>query len=93
MTNFTRPIAATFAMMICAATMAMAQLPSTGMEGKSQPWREGARMQVVELERASDKEYSYLIFDFDAKTVTLVKVNLRNSFGIDPIVVTTKKLY
>lgn len=89
MMNSTKSIAAAFAMMICAGSMAMAQLPSTGMQ--EQRWQEPARLQVTELERTSSKEYSYLIFDFEAKTITLVKVDLNNSYT--PITVTTKRLY
>jgi hypothetical protein len=90
MMNYSRPIAATFAMMICAGSMAMAQLPSTGSESQSPRWQEPSRLQVVELERTSSREYSYLIFDFDAKTVTLVKVDLSNGFS--PITVTKRRL-
>ena len=79
MTTSTKTIAAAFAVMICASSMAMAQPPSTGME--AQRWQEPSKLQFVELERTNDKQYSYLVFDFDAKTVTLVRVDLNNTYS------------
>lgn|GEM_PF-4263501 len=86
--NSLKLAAASFILLVGASSWASSQTsPSLSRDQLS---LERGSMRIVELERTSSDQYSYLVFDFEAKTVTLVKVNLRSSYT--PLEVTVKKM-